>query len=208
MYPKVTPVYVKLLEICAAVILLVAVLALSVVGTDDGAETLEQHFSRIANQHLGQAVHVSKVLLKQNDKGLLQNFVQSLTESELVEQAHLYDASGEVIAQSKGASSVKTLYGLDAGSRNETERFLPFVQEIRTDELQGYLRLTFEKEQIIGEVKAQMQQQFEYSRVILIAALAVGFLLTRGLSRFSRHGVRPPKKAKGERKNKASTPSR
>ena len=195
-YPQVTPIYVKLLQIGAAIILLLMILNLSVMGVDESEELLDTHFDSVANQYLQQAVNTSAVLLADKDKKQLQAFVDSLADSELVQQAHLYNAYGEIIAQSDVSSSVNALYGVETGSSDQSQQFAPFIKEIRTDNLHGYLRLNLQKQQVTKDMQGQIYSQFELFRIMLITAVIAGFLLTRGFSRFSRHGLRMPIRAK------------
>ncbi|WOH39122.1 AhpA/YtjB family protein [Thalassotalea fonticola] len=189
-YPKVTSIYNKLLQIGVAIILLLMILNLSVMGVDDSEELLESHFNTVAKQYLEQAVNTSEVLLATKNKKQLQAFVQSLADSDLVTEARLYDAQGQTIAESEHSSSINTLVGNEQSSIDKSELYVPFIKEIRTDKLIGYIRLNLVKDQVIDTMQGQIYSQFELFRVMLIVAVFAGFLLTRGFSRFSRQGLR------------------
>ena len=187
------------MQIGIAIILLLMILNLSVISVDESEELLEQHFTTLSKQFTEQAVNTSKVLLKAKNKKQLQEFVQSLTVSELVLEAHLYDQRGQVIAHSEQHTSVNELYGIEKGSINTSDKYVPFIQEIRGDNLLGYLRLNLVKEKVTDTMQDQIYNQFELFRIMLIVAVIAGFLLTRGFNRFSRQGLRI-------RKSKAPTP--
>lgn len=192
-YPKVTSIYNKLLQIGVAIILLLMILNLSVMGVDDSEELLESHFNTVARQYLDQAVNTSKVLLATKNKKQLQAFVQSLSDSDLVTEARLYDAQGQTIAESEHSSSISTLVGIEQSSIDNSKLYVPFIKEIRTNKLIGYIRLNLVREQVIDTMQGQIYSQFELFRIMLIAAVFAGFLLTRGFNRFSRQGLRVSK---------------
>jgi membrane protein len=64
------------------------------------------------------------------------------------------------------------------------------VSEIRKDVLVGYVRLTLDKTYLTTKLLKNNDQQFTLLRLMMIIAGVVGFLLTRGLNRFSRQGFR------------------
>ncbi|WNC67581.1 AhpA/YtjB family protein [Thalassotalea nanhaiensis] len=192
-YPKVTSIYNKLLQIGVAIILLLMILNLSIMGMDDSEKLLENHFNTVAKQYLEQSVNTSKVLLVNKNKKQLQAFVQSLSDSDLVTEARLYDAQGQTIAESERSTSVSTLVGIEQGSIDNSDLYVPFIKEIRTDKLIGYIRLNLVKDQVIDTMQVQIYSQFELFRIMLIIAVFAGFLLTRGFNRFSRQGLRVSK---------------
>jgi membrane protein len=67
---------------------------------------------------------------------------------------------------------------------------VPFVSEIRKERLIGYVRLTLDKNYLTTKLLKNNDQQFTLLRLMMIIAGVVGFLLTRGLNRFSRQGFR------------------
>ncbi|KGK00401.1 AhpA/YtjB family protein [Thalassotalea sp. ND16A] len=195
-YPKLTSIYNKLVQIGMAIILLVMILNLSVMGIDDSEQILDRHFSEVAKQFTAQAVNTSKVLLATKNKKQIQDYMQSLVQSDLVIEARLYDIQGQLIAESENSSSINFLYGLEQGSTNNSDNSVPFIQEIRTDKLLGYLRLNLHKDKVTDTMQRQIYNQFELFRIMLIVAVFAGFLLTRGFNRFSRQGLRVKKVSK------------
>jgi membrane protein len=73
---------------------------------------------------------------------------------------------------------------------NKSETSVPFVGEIRKESLVGYVRLTLDKQYLTNKLLENNDQQFTLLRLMMIIAGVVGFLLTRGLNRFSRQGFR------------------
>lgn len=194
LYPQVTSIYNKLLQIGVGVILLFLILNLSVMNANDSKVQLEQHFSGVSNAFVKQAVNTSKIILATNNKKQQQQFMQSLTESDAVAEALLYDVSGQLIAHSDNFSSVNELYGIAQGSEDTSKQYVTFTHEIRGDELQGYLRLNVVRDVLVKPLEKQLFSQNELFRIMLLIAVAAGFLLTRGSSRFSRQGIRLVKK--------------
>ena len=92
------------------------------------------------------------------------------------------------------SASIKSLYGIDENLQtlNKSDKYSAFVSEIRTDKLVGYLRLTIEKSYLTDNLAKDNDDKQTLYRFLLIIAGVVGFLLTRGLNRFSRQGFRMP----------------
>ena len=110
------------------------------------------------------------------------------------------DKQGNELAPLK-SKSINDLYGISPHQRNVTETLTPFVKEIRhTDSsrynLHGYLRFTIEQSYLTGALAIADEEQQSLQRLMLLLAGLVGFLLTRGLNRFSRRGYRLGTEAK------------
>ena len=123
----------------------------------------------------------------------LQDYADILVQQPVVKSVHIYDLTGQVIASSTDAESINDLFGISLNKVNQTDDVLPFVQELRTDKLQGYIRLSLHRDVLIDELADNSRAQFDMMRLLMIVAGVIGFLLTRGLNRFSRQGYRPPK---------------
>ncbi|WP_371378237.1 AhpA/YtjB family protein [Thalassotalea aquiviva] len=180
----------KLFQVGGGVILLLLMLNVSLMNINSGEKTIEQHFDKIGKSIIVQAVNSSKVFLELDDKSQLSKFMQSLAESDAVLEAILYDAQGQVVAHSQGFRVIKELYGIEEGSINRAANDITIIEEIRTEELQGYLRLNLARDHFVDDLHQQLDRQSELMRIILIAAITTGFLLTRGFSRLSRQGTR------------------
>jgi len=56
----------------------------------------------------------------------------------------------------------------------------------------GYVRVTVKKNYFIDDLNTTNYDNHALIRLMMIIAVCIGFLLTRGLNRFSRQGFRPP----------------
>ncbi len=116
----------------------------------------------------------------------------------------MYDETGLLMLKSESSgeasASIKLLYGIDESvpTLNKSAQYVPFIKEIRSKRLNGYLRLTIEKAYLTSELTNNNNDSQTLSRLLLIAAGLIGFLLTRGLNRFSRQGYRAPKLQNGK----------
>jgi membrane protein len=120
----------------------------------------------------------------------MQKYVDELQQTKAIKEVHLYDVTGQLLISSKGAKSVKALYGLSENELNKSESSPPFIGEIRQNSLLGYVRLTLDKKHLTEKLLTNSHEQFTLLRLMMIIAGIVGFLLTRGLNRFSRQGFR------------------
>lgn len=84
------------------------------------------------------------------------------------------------------------MFGISINKINQADELLPFVQELRTEQLNGYIRLSLHRSILADELAENSRSQYDIMRLLLIVAGFIGFLLTRGLNRFSRQGYRPP----------------
>ncbi|MBU2894239.1 hypothetical protein KO495_13040 [Colwellia sp. D2M02] len=166
----------------------------------------------------------------QRNKETLQTYINGLNEVDFIKQVHLYDPTGLLIASSQvinannnnplieqdnestenqnerlvntaqQAKSINDLYGITLGENNTSDRYTPFVQEIRTDKLLGYLRFTIEQSYLTDILAKADEDQQALFRLMLLLAGFVGFLLTRGFNRFSRRSYRLKKAIEREKK--------
>jgi membrane protein len=206
LYPKLSSIYNKILQLLSAILLIVLLMTLWVSTAEKSEQVLSEHFEQTSERFLQQAVAGVLVLLVENEGGQskksryaqLQSYLNHLGDADFVKQVHLYDETGLLLLKSSsggGASaSIKSLYGIDEKlkTRNKSNIYSPFVSEIRTDKLIGYLRLTVEKSYLTDSLAKDSYTTQSLYRFLLIIAGCVGFLLTRGLNRFSRQGFRLP----------------
>ena len=206
LYPKLSPIYNKILQLLSAILLIVLLMTLWLSTAEKSEQALSLHFEQTAEKFLEQAIVGVSVLLvekktaKSNkaQNAQLQTYINQLGEADFIKQVHLYDATGLLLFKSdsggEAGASIKSLYGIDESLQtlNKSSKYSPFVSEIRTNKLVGYLRLTIEKSYLTtGLAKNNDNTQTLYRFLLIIAGL-VGFLLTRGLNRFSRQGFRMP----------------
>ena len=89
-----------------------------------------------------------------------------------------------VLAGSK--QSINELYGVSSQPTSIMPSVSPLVVELRDEKLYGYLRLTISKQMWQQSLLKANEESQEFTRYMLLVAGLVGFLLSRGLSRFSR----------------------
>ncbi|WP_085283075.1 AhpA/YtjB family protein [Colwellia chukchiensis] len=191
LYPKLSPIYNKILQLVMAIILLVMLMNFWVTSRDAQQEHIQAHAHKIATLYLAQAA-TSVAPYMQQSNAQLQQFVDALAQQSLVKSVHVYSVTGESIASSADAESVKDLFGISLYKKQQTKALLSVVQEIHTEQLQGYIRLSLYRSLLADDLAKNSQQQYEINRLLFLVAGVIGFLLTRGLNRFSRQGYRPP----------------
>jgi membrane protein len=206
LYPKLSPIYNKILQLLSAILLILLLMTLWVSTAEKSEQALSLHFEQTADKFLQQAIAGVSVLLV--EKGTLQNkkarlaqlqsYLNNLGEADFIKQVHLYDETGLLLLKSttdgETGSTIKSLYGIDESLQtlNKSRVYSPFIREIRTDKLVGYLRLTIEKSYLTATLAKEDHNTQTLYRFLFIIAGVVGFLLTRGLNRFSRQGFRIP----------------
>ena len=215
LYPKLSSIYNKILQLASAILLIIVLMSILQSTGGRNNDNLTEHFNYIAKQQIQQAIAGVAVILEQSHQSkvdqdaFLQRYLDGLTKVNFVRQAHLYDASGLLLISSVSvekdkqgneliglkAKSINDLYGVSPHQRNLTETLTPFVEEIRyTDsssyKLHGYLRFTIEQSYLTDILAKADEEQQSLQRLMLLLAGVIGFLLTRGLNRFSRRGYR------------------
>ncbi len=206
LYPKLSPIYNKIMQLVSAILLIVTLMIFLVSNTEKNGQALDQHFEQVAEKFLQQGVAGISVLLNENktlgskkkQNAQLQLYLNNLAKADFIKQVHLYDKTGLLLLKSESSgeasSSIKLLYGIDESirTRDKSKQYVPFIKEIRNPTLAGYLRLTIEKSYLTSQLAKNNDESETLSRLLLIAAGLIGFLLTRGLNRFSRQGYRAP----------------
>jgi membrane protein len=206
LYPKLSSIYNKILQLLSAILLIVLLMTLWVSTAEKSEQALSLHFKQTAEKFLQQAIagvsvlHVEKEASKSKKSGdtQLQSYLNHLGEADFIKQVHFYDETGLLLFKStsggEASASINSLYGIDESLQtlNKSSKYSPFVSEIRTDKLIGYLRLTIEKSYLTATLAKDNDNAQTLYRFLLIIAGFVGFLLTRGLNRFSRQGFRMP----------------
>jgi len=194
LYPKLSPIYNKIMQLVIAIAFIVLLMNLWIYSQTQTEQTINQHFYDVGEQYLqqtsaGMSVLTTEIKTKQS-RALMQNYVDELQKAAAIKEIHLYDVTGQLLISSKGAISVKSLYGLSENKLNKSENLSPFIGEIRQKSLLGYVRLTLDKKHLTEKLLTNSDEQFTLLRLMMIIAGIVGFLLTRGMNRFSRQGFR------------------
>ena len=206
LYPKLSSIYNKILQLLSAILLIVLLMSFWLANAEKSEQSLQQHFEQVADKFLQQSLAGVRVLLTENKNDIskdvrqaqLQSYLNNLASADYIKQVHLYDNTGALLLTSEASgdasASIKLLFGIDESelTMDKSKQYVPFIREIRTDELIGYLRLTIEKSYLTSELAQSNKDSETLFRLLLIVAGVVGFLLTRGLNRFSRQGYRAP----------------
>ncbi len=191
LYPKLSPIYNKILQLAIAILLLIFLMNFWVSSRDAQQQQIQGHASKVGKLYLAQAGINAMPYLTQQPSDL-QAYVDRLLPQPLVKSVHVYDITGQVIASSEHAESINDLFGISVKKNNQTDDVIPLVQELRNEQLQGYIRLSLNRSILVDELAEKSRAQYDVMRLLLIVAGVIGFLLTRGLNRFSRQGYRPP----------------
>ncbi|MFT5812635.1 MAG: membrane protein [Psychroserpens sp.] len=192
LYPKLSPIYNKILQLAIAILLIVFLMNFWVKSRDAQQIQIQVHANKMAKLYLAQAAtSVMPYLLQKQSK--LQQYADTLVLQPLVKSVHIYDITGQSIVSSEQAESINDLFGLSIQKTNQTDKVIPFVQELRSEKFHGYIRLSLHRAILVDELAKDSRFQYDIMRLLMIVAGVIGFLLTRGLNRFSRQGYRPPK---------------
>ncbi|WP_077339561.1 AhpA/YtjB family protein [Pseudocolwellia agarivorans] len=192
LYPKLSSIYNKLMQLAIAIVLIIVLLNLWVTSNYRSEKTIHDHFYILAEQHLEQAVSSIVFLQLIDNKVELQKYVDGIASAKWIYDVHIYDETGKTIAASKSSASIKDVYGITLNKSNKSDENVPFIQEIRTDKLIGFMRITVKQSYFTDDLNTTSYDNHALLRLMMIIAVCIGFLLTRGLNRFSRQGFRPP----------------
>lgn len=189
LYLKNSSIYNKILQLAIAVICIVVLLQILITSQSKQAIVIEDYFYTSSDQKLEQASTALKMLIAKNDKTAIDNYLTALSAAENIVQVKYYDHTGRLLASSENAASVRELLITEKIISNAPS-LATFVDEIRTPELVGYLQITFNEKLATEPLLAANYNVHETMRLIALFAVIIGFLLTRGFSRYSRHGFR------------------
>ncbi len=196
LYLKTSSIYNKIMQLAIAIMFIIVLMNMWVASGANDKTLINEYFHEISEQHLSQASSQIKLLMLSSEPDLLQKSIDELAKMPFVKSVHLYDETGQLLFSAKAinfsAETINDLYGLSPYKRNISANYVPFVQEIRTDKLLGYLRLTIEQAQLSDVLNTASDERQQLLRLMLMMAGVAGFFLTRGFNRFSRQGYRIP----------------
>jgi len=197
LYPKLSPIYNKIMQLVIAIALIIVVMNILIFNDNRTKATINQQFITISQDYTQNVANTIGILLTANTSfsrnKYLKKYLQNLPKDTFIHDVRFYDKTGQLKVASEHSQSIKDLYGINKHKVNRSDELIPFVSEVRTgkkNQLQGYLRLTIQKSYLIAPLLANEQDNRQFIRLMLILAGAIGFLLTRGLNRFSRQGYR------------------
>lgn len=189
-YPKRSSIFNKIIQLAIAILTISLVMNLWVSNNRNINQSFEKHFQMLGHNYLVQSTQVIQLLLKKNDKKSIQSYLQNVTQSPWIKDIIWYGPTGQIILASDNSLSMKSLYGIETFTLNRHQTHTPFIQELRGEKLEGYLRITLDKELLTAELTKEQYTRDMVLRAMIILAGIVGFFLTRSFNRFSRQGFR------------------
>lgn len=189
-YLKRSSIFNKIIQLAIAITMIVFVMNLWVKNNNNINQSVESHFQVLGQNYLMQSAQVIELLSEKNDNQLIQSYLQNVTEPPWIKDIVWYDATGQVILESTNSLTMKSLYGIETFSLNRHQTYMPFIQELRGDTLNGYLRITLDKSVLMQELTQEQYDRDMALRGMIILAGIAGFFLTRSFNRFSRQGYR------------------
>ncbi len=156
-------------------------------------QVLQQHFEQVAEKFLQQTAAGISVLLTENKSSIdkktrniqLQSYLNNLAKTDFIKQIHLYDKTGSLLLKSESSgeasASIKLLYGIDESLKtlDKSKQYVPFIQELRTEKLVGYVRLTVEKYHLTSAISKNSDESQTLSRLLLIIAVIPRYIILK-----------------------------
>jgi membrane protein len=196
LYPKISSIYNKIMQLAIAITLILVVLHLWQSTTNRQFELIDQQFSRLARIETQQIAQAMTQLISNDEAKTREQwlqYIEVLTTEGHIDSVVVYDQTGQRILSTEQAKTMNELYGLAPHSLDKSQQFVPFVGTIEQPEGNGYIRVTYNKQSITKDAVVAAMQQQQLIRIMMLLSLGAGFFLTRGLSRFSRQSYRIPK---------------
>jgi len=191
LYPKISSIYNKIMQLAIAIVLLIVLLNVWLGSERQYQATVQRHFTFIGHQLAQQiGLSIDALMAQKHHQKTLEQYFAKLATLVTVHDAHLYDDTGQTILSTDNAESIQQLYGISKDEPNSSGQYVPFVVDIHSAKFTGYLRITLVKQKLLTELQHQNYNQQQLTRLMLLFAGFIGFLLTRGFSRFSRQGFR------------------
>lgn len=191
LYPKLSSVYNKLLQLAIAIVLLTVVLKLWLYCYNLYQDSTNKQFKHTTHQFLSQLTIATNVIsFKQRDK--LVELAEQTVQIPWIKNVAIMDETGQVLVSTENYQSVVENYNERHGSEEKGD-FVPFILPIKplsAESSDGYIRLIVNRELMTKQQRADGEHQYTVVRIMLLLAGVIGFFLTRGLNRFSRQGYR------------------
>ncbi|MDO6428502.1 AhpA/YtjB family protein [Thalassotalea sp. 1_MG-2023] len=189
LYPRLSSIYNKITQLAIAIILIVLVMNIWVFSYGDQQSAINEHFIELSDEVVSQMA-ITSLTLWNEDPEKLQQYIDQTTNTPWIKDMSVYDETGQLILSNVEQQSVLALYGLGDYLEPNESQYLPVVHEVRDATLKGYLRVTLIKEPFTRSLQSASDEQYADFRLMIMIAGVVGFLLTRGLNRFSRQSFR------------------
>ncbi|WNO61505.1 AhpA/YtjB family protein [Rheinheimera sp. MMS21-TC3] len=182
--------YIKLLQVAFAVLGIWLLLQAWVVTQQEGKLLLQQQSSQLMRETLITLADTAAYLIENDQLDGLEQLTQNVAASNYLYDVVVYDANGVRISNSENSSPAHQLYHPD-----HAETLSPMVQPIiKQQQLLGYIKLSLRLDATLNPIAKPWQNLMQRILLMLLFAGAIGFLLRRGFSRFSRQSMRlkPP----------------
>jgi len=200
-----TSVYRRLAQLVIAVGLLIAVLFKWISADNQGKALLAANNSELTHTLAAQSAKVASHFIADKQTKQLPRMLNDIASHPFINQAMIYNHQGSEIARSSDAISAYKSYTeqtspydaftpinhIHQTANNDTAQNTWVVSEIRQDDkLLGYLRLNYQQNQALESSLGFHQQIMQQILAMGLLCGLMGFLLTRGFTRFSRNSFR------------------
>jgi membrane protein len=193
LYPKISPIYNKIMQLAIAIFLIIVLMNLWVFSYGNNQQSTSKHFNQVSQQYLSQITKATEILLanqQSNNRENIQQYFDEIAKASWIKELSYYDNTGRLLIASQEYSTINDLYGISTNKADRSDKFSTFVEEVHGEQLQGYIRFTVANHSLTKDIEVQAAEHFDLVRLMMILAVVVGFFLTRGLNRFSRQGFR------------------
>jgi membrane protein len=186
-----TSVFRRLSQIGLSIGLLIMVLNMWVNADQKGRQIQADNTANLTRQLAHQSTLIAKDYIKRNQLDKLTILLNNLASNPDIKQAMVYDDTGDVLAQSEGAITASTNLTQSNLDTSPVDPVTMYISEIHNDKkLIGYLRISYLQQQALNIPLKNHSAAMRQMMLMMIIAGIMGFMLTRGLSRFSRNSYR------------------
>ncbi len=215
------PVFRRLSQVIISIALLVTVLNMWITTSNNVSEAQSHTLSDLTRQLTQQSSLVAVRLIEKKQWPQLTLMLNDLLANRYIEQAVIYDNNGKILAQSDGALSVHQTHlnnlkatrhealidavvGADKKNTLTTEKPAAAVNEPSTvyitalkdkatkHSIIGYLRINYHRHAVLKKPQEVHKSSMNDILLMMILSGVIGFMLTRGFSRFSRLSLKNP----------------
>ena len=198
-----TSVYRRLSQVGLSVGLLIVVLNMWVDTSQKGEQMQSANASLHTRLMFKQTALVAQRQIKAKRKTALEQTLNDMTKDPFIVQAIVYDRDGLPIAKSDEAQSAHQLYQKQRSVIDTLPPHGPeavesphlglkmYVTEIREEaKIIGYLHVTYMQNQALAAPLQFHQGNMQKILLMMLLSGLIGYMLTRGFSRFSRQSYR------------------
>ncbi|MGI5308698.1 AhpA/YtjB family protein [Rheinheimera sp. WS51] len=187
---RTTSSYIKLIQVAFAVLGVWLLLQAWVMIQQQGQYLFQQQSSQLMRETLVTLADTAAYLIENDQLDGLEQLTQNVASSNYLYEVTVYDANGVRMSSSDNSAPAFQLYKPDY-----TEQLKPMIQPItKQQQLLGYIKFSLRLDAALSPIAEPWQNLMQRILLMLLFAGAIGFLLRRGFSRFSRQSMRlkPP----------------